>query len=238
VRQFFTLRFWMTLLALAGLAMAAMALTRSREDTVESSDGEVGATEERTIDLVAWVYAVQPPPGFEMVNGRTNKDMALIIDGTRTMIIKAGTPGEVNCPRLTELAQCTVAADLLGDGVLWFAIIPGVPGATVELPAVTELLDGGWVRLSNDWIVQHAPKVERNCPEDTASLTDFIGLFGDGAASIFNFEQQQIVRVNCPDVPDETTTTSSVPPTTIDPNVIDPTATTLEPITLDTTEAG
>jgi hypothetical protein len=239
VRQFFTLRFWMTLLALGGLVLAAVVISNRFGDDGGGVDGTVGAAaEERTIDLVAWVYAVQPPPGFAVVNGRTNKDMALIIDGTRTMIIKAGTPGEVNCARLTELAQCTVAADLLGDGVLWFSIIEGVPGATVELPAVVELLDGGWVRLSNDWVVQHAPKVERNCPEDTASLNDFIGVFGDAATSTFNFEQQQIVRVNCPDVTDETTTTSSVPPTTVDPNVIDPTASTLEPITLDTTEAG
>jgi hypothetical protein len=241
VRQFFTLRFWMTLLALGRLVLAAIVISNRYGDDGGNDDGTVGAAaDERTIDLIAWVYAVQPPPGFAVVNGRTNKDMALIIDGTRTMIIKAGTPGEVDCPRLAELAQCTVAADLLGDGVLWFSIIEGVPGATVELPAVAELLDGGWVRLSNDWVVQHAPKVERNCPEDTSSLDDFIDVFGDAATSIFNFEQQQIVRVNCPDVPDETTTTSTsiVPPTTIDPNVIDPTASTLEPITLDTTEAG
>lgn len=235
MRQFFTLRYWLTLLALAGLALTAMLIARSRDTTADDPGDESAASAERTIDLVAWVYAVQPPPGFAVVNGHTNKDMALIIDGTRTMIIKAGTPGEVHCPRLRELAQCTVAADLLGDGVLWFSIIPGVPGATIELPAVTELLDGGWVRLANDWVVQHAPKVERNCPEDTASLNDFIDLFGDSADSTFNFEQQQIVRVNCPDVP---TTTSVAPTTTIDPNVIDPTATTLEPITLDTSEAG
>ena len=238
VRQFFTLRYWLTLLAPAGLALAAVLIARSHDSKADESDDFAAAGAERTIDLIAWVYAVQPPPGFAMVNGRTNKDMALIIDGTRTMIIKAGTPGEVDCPRLLELAQCTVAADLLGDGVLWFSIIPGVPGATVELPAVTELLDGGWVRLANDWLVQHAPKVERNCPEDTASLTDFIDLFGDAADSTFNFEQQQIVRVNCPDVQEETTTTSVVPTTTIDPNLIDPTATTLEPITIDTSEAG
>jgi hypothetical protein len=237
VRQFFTLRFWMTMVALGGLALVVVAFAKSRESDAQPAAADVGdATADRTIDVVAWVYAVQPPPGFEIVDGRANKDMALIIDGTRTMIIKAGTPGEMDCPRYAELAQCTVAADLLGDGVLWFSIIKGVPGATVELPAVAELLDGGWVRLENGWVVQHAPKVERSCAEDTASLNDFIDLFGARAKSTFNFEQQQIVKVTCPG--ESSATTTVAPTTTLDPAILDPTATTLEPITIDTSETG
>ena len=225
MRQFFTLRYWLTLLALLGLAVGVAAFANSRDSG--SDDGEVvgAADSERTIDVVAWVYAVQPPPGFAMVGGRANMDLPLIIDGTRTMIVKVGTPGEIDCPRLTELAQCTVAADLLGDGVLWFSIVPGIPGPTVELPAVAELLDGGWVRLANGWVVQHAPTVDRNCPEDTASLTEFIERFGDQATSTFNFESQQIVKVTCPDLDGiVTTTTSPASTTTLDPAVLDPTA--------------
>lgn len=237
MRQFFTLRFWMTIAALGGLALVVVAFAKSRESDAGPSEAAVGtANPDRTIDVVAWVYAVQPPPGFAIVDGRANKDMALIIDGTRTMIIKAGTPGEVDCPRLTELAQCTVAADLLGDGVLWFSIIKGVPGATVDLPAVAELLDGGWVRLENGWVVQHAPRVERSCPEDTASLNDFIDLFGATAKSAFNFERQQVVKVTCPGQSSATTTVA--PTTTLDPAILDPTTTTLEPITIDTSETG
>ncbi|MDO9174481.1 MAG: hypothetical protein Q7V62_06715, partial [Actinomycetota bacterium] len=172
MRQFFTLRFWLTLLALVGLAVGVAAFARTRESDAEPSVEPGAASSERTIDLVSWVYAVQPPPGFDIVDGRTTTDLALVLDGTRTMIVKAGTQGEVTCERLIELAQCTVAADLLGDGVLWFSIVPGEPGPTTELPAVTELLDGGWVRLANGWVVAHAPVVDRSCPDDTASLTD------------------------------------------------------------------
>lgn len=237
MRQFFTLRFWMTLVALGGLALVVIAFAKSRESDAGTAALDVGtATADRTVDLVSWVYIITPPPGFAMVNGRANKDIALVLDGTRTMIVTAGTPGEIDCPRLTEIGQCTVAADLLGDGVLWFSIIEGVPGATVELPAVAELLDGGWVRLENGWVVQHAPKVERRCAEDTASLTDFIEHFGAAAKSTFNFEQQQIVKVTCPG--DSSATTTVAPTTTLDPSVFDPTATTLEPITIDTTETG
>ena len=228
----------MTIAALGGLALVVVAFAKSRESDAGPAIEDVGtATPDRTIDVVAWVYAVQPPPGFAIVDGRSNKDMALIIDGTRTMIIKAGTPGEMDCPRYAELAQCTVAADLLGDGVLWFSIIKGVPGATVELPAVAELLDGGWVRLENGWVVQHAPKIERSCAEDTSSLKDFIQLFGAAAKSTFNFERQQVVKVTCPG--DSSATTSTVgPTTTLDPSILDPTATTLQPITIDTGETG
>ena len=237
MRQFFTLRFWMTLAALGGLALVVVAFAKSRESDAGPAVADVGtATADRTIDVVAWVYAVQPPPGFAIVDGRANKDMALIIDGTRTMIIRAGTPGEIDCARLEELAQCTVAADLLGDGVLWFSIIKGVPGPTVDLPAVAELLDGGWVRLESGWVVQHAPKVERSCAEDTASLDDFIDLFGASAKSTFNFERQQVVKVTCPG--GSSATTSVAPATTLDPSILDPTATTLEPITIDTSETG
>lgn len=238
MRQFFTLRFWLTIAALGGLALVVVAFAKSHESDAGSAVADVGtATPDRTIDVVAWVYAVQPPPGFAIVDGRANKDMALVIDGTRTMIITAGTPGEMDCPRYTELAQCTVAADLLGDGVLWFSIIKGVPGATVELSAVAELLDGGWVRLENGWVVQHAPKVERSCAEDTSSLDDFIDVFGAAAKSTFNIEQQQVVKVTCPGESSATTSTV-VPTTTLDPTLIDPTATTLEPITIDTSETG
>ncbi len=228
----------MTIVALGGLALVVVAFAKSRESDAGPAVGDVGtATPDRTIDVVAWVYAVQPSPGFAIVDGRANKDMALVIDGTRTMIITAGTPGEMDCPRYAELAQCTVAADLLGDGVLWFSIIKGVPGATVELPAVAELLDGGWVRLENGWVVQHAPKVERSCAEDSLSLKDFIEHFGAAAKSTFNFERQQVVKVTCPGESSGTTSTVG-PTTTLDPSILDPTATTLEPITIDTSATG
>lgn len=239
MRQFFTLRFWLTLLALGGLALGVAAFARSRDSKADTGSDDPGrASADRTIDLISWVYAVQPPPGFDIVDGRTTTDLALILDGTRTMIVKAGTPGEVHCPRLTELAQCTVAADLLGDGVLWFSIVPGLPGATVQLPAVTQLLDGGWVRLANGWVVRHAAKVERSCAEASSSLTDFIDTYGAEATSTFSFDQQELVKVTCPKTVGETTTTTSVLPPVTEPTAIDPTATSIDPATVDTGEAG
>lgn len=194
MRQFITLRFWLALGALAVLAVVVAALDRA-----DRSANVVALQQtERQIDLVHWVYLATPGDGFAVRGGVTTADVALQIDGTRTMVVKQGTPGEITCPDIEAPGTCTVAADLLGDAVLWFALIEGSPETTIELPAVTELLGGGKLRLSNNWVVNHAPKVERSCPADTSSLTDFINTFGDAATSTFDFESQRVVKVTCP----------------------------------------
>lgn len=205
-----TLRFWLTLLAL--LALLGVAAWIARSNSHDKPKVTVGEPAGRSVDFIALVQTAQLPPGFAMVGGRANADVYLTIDATRTMLVKAGTPGEIACPLIAEPSQCIVAADLLDDGVLWFSLIPGTSGAVVPLPAVVELLAGGWVRLANDWVVQHAPKVERSCADDTSSLTNFIETYGATATSSYNVEQQRIVRVTCPRTTTSTSTTIVGPP--------------------------
>jgi hypothetical protein len=194
VRQFFTLRFWLALAALGGLALLVGGLDRAR---ARSDVAEVQQAE-RQIDLVHWVFLATPGSGFAIRDGVTTADLALQLDGTRTMVVKQGTPGEVSCAEVDRPGTCTVAADLLGDAVLWFSLLDGPPDASIELPAVTELIGGGKVRLANNWVVNHAPKVERSCPADTSSLNDFIKTFGTEATATFDFETQRVVKVTCP----------------------------------------
>lgn len=196
MREFFTLRFWLAVGALLGLTAGLWVVLR---DDV-SGDAAGGGDEARAhrIDLVALVFAVQAAADFEMRDGVAQSELRLVIDGTRTMVVRAGTPGEVTCERLTELAHCVVAADLLGEAVLWFSLIPAEPKATVVLPAVRQLLADGWVRLANGWEVRHAATVERSCATDTPSLTAFIERYGDRATSTFDLERQLVVRVTCP----------------------------------------
>lgn len=197
MRQFLTLRFWLALGALGGLALALVLLFH-RSTPTAATDAATGApATERHIDLVSWVYQAYPQPGFAVRDGVATADLSLQLDGTRTMVIKAGTPGEQNCPALDQPAQCTVAADLLGDAVLWFGLVPGKPGSTVVLPAVMEMVDSPWVRLANGWVVRRASRVERVCPADTSSFADFIRTYGASATSTFNFDSQKIVRVTC-----------------------------------------
>lgn len=194
MRQFFTVRFWLAVAALVGLAALAL-VVRGLDSPSATSAAESNG---RRVDLVQWIFQATAADGFEMKNGVTTADLSLQLDGARTMVVKAGTPGEVTCDDLLLPGRCTVAADLLGDAVLWFSIVPGSPDATIELPAVVELISGGWVRLSNDWVLRHAPKVERSCAADTSSLTDFINTFGERARSTFDFETQRIEKVTCP----------------------------------------
>ena len=214
MRQVLTLRFWLTLLAM--LALLGVAVWIASSNSHHKPQAVIGQPAGRSVDFIALVQAAQLSPGFAMIGGRANADLYLTIDATRTMLVKAGTPGEIDCPLIAEASQCIVAADLLGDGVLWFSLIPGTAGAVVTLPAVVELLPGGWVRLANDWVVRYAAKVERSCADETTSLTNFIGTYGDSATSSYNIEQQHIVRVTCPRTSAATTSTT-----------IDPTATTL-----------
>ena len=211
MRQFFTLRFWLTLAALAGLALAALAVARSQEgDAAPTVVGE-GRTS-RQMDLVTWVYTIVPGDGFAMVDGRTTADLAVVLDGTRTMRIVKGTEGEIDCPSLTVPGHCMIAADLLGDAVLWFSIVEGRPSATLTLPAVREVLDDGWLLLANGWEVRHASVVDRVCDDDTASLTEFIRTFRDEATSTFDVERQQVVKVTCPRATATTSTSTTVDP--------------------------
>jgi hypothetical protein len=220
VRQFFSPRFWLSLAALAGLFLVLSAVFGDSETPV-ITPAQADASSDRTIDLVSWIYVATPAPGFAIVDGVTTADLALQLDATRTMVVKAGTPGEIECPEFGVPAQCTVAADLLGDAVLWFGVVPGVPGSAVTLPAVVEMIDGGWVRLANDWIVRRASSVERSCAEDTSSLSDFIRTYGDRATSTFNFESQKVVKVTCPrEGTDTTLPLDSIPGSTVVPSSI------------------
>ncbi|MFZ4718410.1 MAG: hypothetical protein ACOYMR_03235 [Ilumatobacteraceae bacterium] len=210
MRQFLSLRFWLTFGALAGLFLVfVLVFGRSAPPTGVQASSDDKPTEPRHLDLVQWVFLANPAPGFALDRGVTTADLSLQLDGTRTMVIKAGTPGEISCPTLTSTATCTVAADLLGDAVLWFSLVPGTPGASIVLPAVTETLDGGWVRLANGWGVRRASAVERSCAEDTSSLGDFVRTYGDSATATFNFEQQQVVKVTCPREGATTSTSTS-----------------------------
>lgn len=199
---------------LALLAITGVALWIASSNQADKPKVLVSEPSGRTVDFIALVQTAHLPADAATFNGRATADLYFVIDATRTMLVKAGTPGEIDCPRIAEPAQCIVAADLLGDGVLWFSVIPGTAGATVVLPGVVELLPDGWVRLSNDWVVQHATKVERSCADDTTSLTNFIETYGATATSSYNVEQQRIVRVTCPRTGTSTTTTTSTTPST------------------------
>ena len=211
MRQFVTVGFWASLLALAVLSWGLVALARDDEPTV-APDAAPVVPEDREIDLIAMVFAAQADPGFDIVDGRASANMQVRVDGFRYMNIRTGTAGENRCADLAELASGTIAVDLLGEAVLWFSIVPLSPRNLVELPAPLGFRDGSKLQLANDWVVPHADVVRRDCDEDTTSLTDFMDRFGERATSVYSLDDQQIVRVVCtPDATVAVTTTLAVP---------------------------
>ena len=211
MRQFFTLRYWVTLLALCGLALGVMVLTSGSDDATPEVIGPTPGDLQTLlhVDFMTPVFGIQAPQGLTIVDGRLTADVALFIDTTRTMVIKAGTPGSNSCPNYAGVAQCVVAADLLGDAVLRFDLITAVPDVTIKLPAVLEMLDNQTVRLANGWVVHRALRVERVCDDETTSLPQFIEAYGETATSTYNFELQEMTRVTCPRA---TATTTTLPP--------------------------
>ena len=208
MRQFFSPRFWFTLLALGAITLAATLVLRHQSSaggTAASSLPSAPGTTvvgtnlagSHTADLVSLVYLASPAKGFRFRAGRTTADIALTLDGTRTMVVKKGTLGDSHCAFLTKVASCVVAASLLGDGVLWFSLIDGAPGPTAQLPGIVELVDAKWVRLANGWVVQRAPLVTRSCSDDTTSLRDFVDTFGKKSTSTYNLNNQRIEKVTC-----------------------------------------
>ena len=220
MRQFVSPRFWLAIAALIGLTFGLWYVLVRKDDTVavigSSSQREV--TEHR-VNLLQPVYGIQADPGFAIVDGVATGEMHLALDATRTMVVKAGTPGQITCAKLAEINQCVVAADLLGDAVVWFSLIPNPQRATLVLPGVTEVRKNNWVLLSNGWEVARNDVVERNC--DAAGLDDFVKQYGGSlSTSTFSFEQQEIVKVTCLEQPEVATTTSSTTSTVPIPVVV------------------
>jgi hypothetical protein len=225
MRQFISPRFWLAIAALIGLTYGLWYVLVREDDSV----GVLGqptraATEVHRINLVQPVYSIQAEPGFEISDGVASTEMRLTLDATRTMVVKPGTPGQISCSRLAEINQCVVAADLLGDAVVWFSLIPNPQRASLLLPGITEVRKDNWVLLSNGWEVARNDNVERNC--DATGLDEFVRQFGGNlSTSTFSFEQQEITKVTCLEEPESSTTTSTsttlvVPIAPIDTSVI------------------
>jgi hypothetical protein len=219
MRQFVSFRFWLSIAALIGLTYGLWQVLISEDDsgTRLGLPAQAGALEHR-VNLLQPVYGIQAEPGFAMIDGAADAELRLALDATRTMVVKAGTPGEITCGRLAEINQCVVAADLLGDAVVWFSLIPNPQRANLVLPGVTEVRQDNWVLLSNGWEVSRSEVVERNC--DAVGLDDFVHRFGGSlSTATFSFELQQITKVTCLEEPETSTTTSTTSTTLVPPPV-------------------
>lgn len=163
---------------------------------------ENGEIIERRVDLIASVARFEPGDGWSIgADGRTIGFMDAVLDENRTMRIAPGTPGESSCVDYTARNGCVVMADLVGEAVVWFTLLPAGPNETAQLPPIIELEDG-YAVFESGLRVRYQRVIERDsltCTEDKniTSFSDFLRRFGPDSVSIVDLATQQVARVLC-----------------------------------------
>ena len=222
MRQFFTFRFWLSIVAVAALLGVLYLNVR---DADVGKPAQAGGPTERKIDTVTRVLAARLDPGWTVRDGVTVGSAEIDTGYGATLSIKPGTYGELQCDALATQGGCYMMADMLGNAVVWFVVLPYPASADrASLPAIELLLnDVTEAELTNGWILPLAGVVDRTlCSEDTTSLTNFVRKFGDRATTILDVAKGEITAVDCPDdlagtdttttLPAETTAAETVPP--------------------------
>ncbi len=212
VRQLLSLRF---LAAIAALAALALVLNAVLVDD-ESLDAVIEPTTiERDIDLIAPIFALERSVDFGIDEaGVTSGYMDIILDGERIVRIAPGTLGEISCDELDAINRCAIFADLLGDGVIWFAILPQTADGTVELGGIVDLEDGEAV-FEQGWRIPYAAVIERACNDaDIASFSDFLADYGPDSITTVDLSLGEVTFARCAEHADgaPTTTTTTVAP--------------------------
>jgi hypothetical protein len=211
MRQFFTFRFWLSIVAV--VALLGVLYLNVRDAEVGKS-AQAGGPSAREIDSITRVLGARLDPGWTVRDGVTVGSAEIDTGYGATLSIKPGTYGELQCDALATAGGCYLMADMLGNAVVWFVVLPYPQTADrASLPAIELLLnDVTEAQLTNGWILPLADVVDRasNCREDTTSLTNFIRKFGDRATTILDVAKGEIVAVGCPDDLASTDTTTTV----------------------------
>ena len=193
--QLLNWRLFAALGALVGLALLLNAVLADDESIAEVVDP---TPMEREINLVAPVFSIEYSDNFAVKrNGTTRGYADLHIDANRVVRVAPGTPGEVECEDFDAINECAVFADLLGEAVVWFSLVPQGPRSTAELPEVIDLDEGDAV-LINGWRIPYPPVIERDCGErDIPTFVDFLKNHGKGSTSVVDLETGEVVMVRC-----------------------------------------
>jgi len=164
--------------------------------------------DQRRVNLFAVVDSLTADLGWEVQSGKTTATMRMTLDDGRTLTIPDGTlvDGGSMLPFCTDYVTpkaCVLVADMLGQSVVWFTLVPAdtKDGDTVlTLPGLIDMQENGDEGvLRNGLVVRLATPVTRECSTmSTTSLRDFINRFPDAASSSYvNLLTDQIDRVQC-----------------------------------------
>jgi hypothetical protein len=193
------------LAVLLAVLVAAIFLFATRD-----SSSEISVTQTlHKVDLVASVNSVNVDSGWSEENGVTRGGaMRLSLDDLRVLTVQEGTLtaeyGSTSaCIDFIKPNACVLLADMLGDAVVWFALVPADAIAGREFLTLPGLVDmqanGDEGILRNGWVVKLATPVKRECGDVvTSSLRDFITRFPDQLSkTIVNLTTDNVVSVRC-----------------------------------------
>ncbi len=212
MRQLFTWRFVAAVAALAGLVFLinAVVVDDSSLDAVVDPEPT-----ERGIDLVSPIFLIDRSVDFGIDRrGITSGFLDVVLGEQRIVRVTPGTSGEITCEELDVINRCALLVDLLGDAVVWFAIIPQGDDNTAELPEIVDL-EGGKALLVNGWRLPYPPVIERECnEEDIPTFKDFLRRFGAGSITTVDLATGEIVSARCADdtTPTQPSVSTTVPP--------------------------
>ena len=177
---------------------------------IRDSSSEISVTQTlRTVDLVASVNSINVDSGWSQENGVTRGGaMRMSLDDLRVLTVQEGTLaaeyGSTSaCTDFVKPNACVLLADMLGDAVVWFALVPSDALAGREFLTLPGLVDmqanGDEGILRNGWVVKLATPVKRECGDAvTSSLRDFITRFPDQLSkTIMNLTTDNVVSVKC-----------------------------------------
>jgi hypothetical protein len=191
-----------------GAAIAALLVGNGLYASLNNSSVSVETDVRHKVDLVASVNTISVDANWKQDGVTSNGTLQLALDDMRVLMIPEGTLVDDYdaMPRCTDFATpnaCVLLADMLGDAVVWFALVPAdkVSGMqTLTLPGLVDMqANGDEGILRNGWVVKLATPVKRNCENtDTTTLRDFITRFPDDAStSSMNLTTDNVVSVTC-----------------------------------------
>ena len=192
-----------------GIAVAALFLGNGIYTSLSNTETLTPTDVLHKIDLVASVSSINTDIGWSQEGGQTSSGaMRLSLDDLRVLTIAEGTlvddyDSVPACSDFTTPNACVLLADMLGEAVIWFALVPADKANGLQYLTLPGLIDmqanGDEGILRNGWVVKLATPVKRDCGDrDTTSLRDFITQFPDNlSTSLVNLTTDNVVSVSC-----------------------------------------
>jgi len=201
MRQLGSWRTWAAIGLLVVLISIGAFTFGNRSDSSDLGNGLQPSV--RRVETVASVMEISSGESFTVIDGLTSGSAILTLDDGRVVNIAPGTPGELDCTDIAAPAACVLVADMLGQAVVWFALVAAndTTSRILELPTLIDMVDGGDTGvLDNGWHVPLTNGVVRTCAGQPRSptLRSFIESYSStGIRTLLDLDRDEIVEVIC-----------------------------------------